>query len=165
MQSPISSPTCPQRQIMSTFKNNLVRVGKFCDHGYKVLFEKHSVTIFTKNNSVLLTDWREKGGARLWRFFLRSEDHQSIPTEWNTVPSALNAHNLTGVGALTLYLHIVPGFPVGKTWLAAIKAGNYSSWPGLLFAHASKYCPLSTETIKGHLAQSCQEVRFTKRKH
>ncbi len=50
---------------------------------------------------------------------------------------ALNAHDLSSVGALIHYLHAAAGFPVKSTWLAAIKAGNYSSWPGLTYANAS----------------------------
>eukprot|EP00956_Cyclotella_meneghiniana_P042677 scaffold249030_cov93-Cyclotella_meneghiniana.AAC.1 len=77
---------------------------------------------------------------------------------------ALNAHDLPSVGALVHYLHATAGFPVKATWLAAIKAGNYSSWPGLTYANASKYCPSSDETIKGHLAQVRQGIRSTKPK-
>ena len=62
------------------------------------------------------------------------------------------------------YLHAAAGFPVKSTWLAAIKAGNYASWPGLTYANASKYCPDSTETLKGHLTQTRQGLRSTKAK-
>jgi hypothetical protein len=78
---------------------------------------------------------------------------------------ALNAHDdLSSVGALIHYLHAAAGFPVKSTWLAAIKVGNYSSWPGLTYANASKYCPDSDETIKGHLTQVRQGLRSTKPK-
>ena len=29
------------------------------------------------------------------------------------------------------YLHVAAGFPVKGTWIAAIKAGNQVTWPGL----------------------------------
>ena len=47
------------------------------------------------------------------------------------------------MGALVRYLHVAAGFSVKSTWLEAIKSGNYSSWPGLTYANASKYCPIS----------------------
>ena len=78
-------------------------------------------------------------------------------------PAAHNAHDLPSVGALVRYLHACAGFPVRSTWLAAIKAGNYSTWPGLTFANAAKYCPV-VKTIRGHMAQSRQGTRSTKPK-
>ena len=92
---------------------------------------------------------------------LRPKDHPGIPTKWTSAPSALNVHNLSSAGALIRYLHVAAGFLAKSTWLAAIKAGNYASWPGLTFAHASKYCSSSTKTIKGHLVQSYQGVQST----
>ena len=68
------------------------------------------------------------------------------------------------MGALVRYLHATTGFPVKSTWLGAIKAGNYSSWPGLTYDNASNYCPLYVESVKGNLTQSRQGVRSTKPK-
>ncbi|KAL7474749.1 hypothetical protein ACHAW6_000707 [Cyclotella cf. meneghiniana] len=69
---------------------------------------------------------------------------------------ALNARDLPWVGTLVHYLHAAAGFPITSTWLAAIKAGNYASWPGLTYANTSKYCPDSTKTKKGQLSQNHQ---------
>ena len=55
------------------------------------------------------------------------------------------------------------GFPVRSTWLKAINNGNFNSWPGLTYNNAAKYCPQSIETMKGHMVQSSQGVRSTKR--
>ena len=72
--------------------------------------------------------------------------------------------DLPSIGALVGFYHACAGFPVKHTWLKAIKAGNYNSLPGLTYANAARYCPDSDETIKGHLAQQCQNVRSTKPK-
>ena len=66
------------------------------------------------------------------------------------------------MGALVLYLHAAKGFPVKSTWLAAIKAGNYASWPGLTYANAYRYCPVSVESLQVHLTQSRQGARKSK---
>jgi hypothetical protein len=29
------------------------------------------------------------------------------------------------------YLHAAAGFPVKESWIDAIKAGNYTTWPGI----------------------------------
>ena len=73
-----------------------------------------------------------------------------------TGPTALNVHDLPSVAALVKYLHACAGFPVHSTWLAAIKAGNFASRPGLTYANAAKYCPIYVEKIRGHMAQSQQ---------
>ena len=39
-----------------------------------------------------------------------------------------------------------------------------SSWLDLTYANASKYCPISVESVKGHLTQSRQGVRSTRPK-
>ena len=59
-------------------------------------------------------------------------------------------------------MHAAAGFPVNSTWLRAIKHGNYNSWPGLTYNNAAKYFSQSVETIKCHMVQSSQVVRYTK---
>ena len=76
------------------------------------------------------------------------------PTAMATGPTALNAHDLPSVEALVKYLHTCAGFLVRSTWLSAIKAGNFASWPGLTYVNASKYCPVSAETIHDYMVQS-----------
>ena len=75
-----------------------------------------------------------------------------------------SAYDLPSVAALIRYFHAAAGYPVRSTWLPAISAGNSSSCPGLKLANATKYCPLSTATIMGHLIQKRQGVRSTKHK-
>ena len=87
-----------------------------------------------------------------------------MPPEWISGPTALNANDRPSVGALVLYLHAATGFPVKSTWLAAIKAGNHASYPGLTYANAYKYCPVSIESLQGYLTQSRQCARSTKPK-
>jgi len=155
-------PDCTAN-IMPTFQHNLLGIGKFCDKDCTVVFDKSAVTVFAQDGSSLLQGWREPDGAKLWRFSLLP-DQVSAPAWALTTPLALNAHDLPSVGALVHYLHAAAGFPVKSTWLAAIKSGNYASWPGLTYANASKHCPNSDETIKGHLTQVRQGIRSTKPK-
>jgi hypothetical protein len=138
-------------------------IGKLCVNDCKVVFHKTAITVFAQDGSMLLKGWREQDGTKLWRFSLNPNNN--VTPVWATqVPAAINAHDLPSVGALVHYLHAAAGFPVKSTWLAAIKAGNYASWPGLTYANASKYCPSSDETIKGHLSQVRQGIRSTKPK-
>ena len=123
---------------MPNFHHNLMGIGPLCDHGCRVVFEQTKVTVFSKDSTELLRGWRETTGSKLWRFSLRPGDHPTPPPDWSKGPTALNTHDLPSVGALVRYLHATAGFLVKSTWLWSIKAGNYSSWPGLTYAKASK---------------------------
>jgi hypothetical protein len=148
-------------KIMPSFQHNLLGIGKLCDNNCKVVFDKAAVTVYAQDGTSLLQGWREPDGAKLWRFSLLP-NHEAPPTWALATPVALNAHDLPSVAALIHYLHAAAGFPVKSTWLAAIKAGNFASWPGLTYTNASKYCPSSDETVKGHLSQVRQGLRSTK---
>ena len=81
-----------------------------------------------------------------------------------TTLKAYSAYDLPSVEAVIHYFHEAAGYPVRSTWLKAISAGNYSSWPGLTLANATKYFPSATATIMGHLLHKIQGVRSTKTK-
>ena len=132
------------------FHHNLMGIGPLCNHNCPIVFENKTVTVFPPENNVLLRGWREKNGAKIWHFALRPKGHIYFPENWSNGPTAMNAHDLPIFGALVRYLHACAGFPVRSTWLAAINSGNYASWPGLMFANAAKYCPVSVESLKVH---------------
>ena len=69
-----------------------------------------------------------------------------------------SAYDLPSVEALVVYFCAAAGYPVRDTWLKAIKAGNYESWPVLTYINATKYCPSVEDTIKGHMVQTRQGV-------
>ena len=136
---------------MPQFHHNVMGIGLLCDHGCCVLFEKKTVTVYSRDDNILLRGWREPCGSRLWRFALRPKEHTALPVACTTGPIAMNAHDLPSVGALVCYLHACAGLPLRSTWLVAIKAGNFDSWPVLTYKNAAKYCPVSVETLKGHM--------------
>ena len=139
-------------------------IGPLCDHGCRVLFEKKTVTVYSQDDDVLLRGWREPRGARLWKFALRPQGHTTLTAARTTGPVDMNAHNLTSVYTLVHYLHACAVSPVRSTWLASTKAGNFDSWPGLTYTNASKYPPVSIETLKGHITQTRQGTRSTEPK-
>jgi len=155
--------------VVEGFHENLVGIGPICDAKYSVLFTEDAVRIISPNGTVVLNGWRETTGHRLWRMsLLPSED--AIRPFSGTHPvmesslAAFSAYDLPSVGALVRYFHAATGFPVRDTWLKAIKAGNFKSWPGLTLENASKYCPSTIETLKGHMVQTRAHVRSTKPK-
>jgi hypothetical protein len=82
---------------------------------------------------------------------------QNVP-----VPIANNVHRLRTKEQLCDYLHRAAGHPVKKTWLAAIKAGEYATWPGLTYELVSNHLYDTEETAMGHLHKRRQNIRSTK---
>jgi len=50
------------------------------------------------------------------------------------------------------------GHPVKKTWLAAIKPGEYATWPGLTYDLVAKHLTNIEETAMGHLHKRIQNI-------
>ena len=102
----------------------------------------------------VLTGWRKNSGPRLWRISLQP-DEEHLPkmpnTAHRTTLEAYSAYDIPSKEALIRYFHVEADYPVRSTWLTFISAGNYSFWPGLTLANATKYFPLATSTIMGHL--------------
>jgi hypothetical protein len=62
---------------------------------------------------------------------------------------------------LVEYLHQTAGHPVEKTWLAAVKAGEYATWPGLTCELEANHLQNTEETAMGHLHKRRQNIRST----
>jgi hypothetical protein len=62
------------------------------------------------------------------------------------------------------WMHVVCRYPVKLTWLKAIKVSNYIGWQMLTQCNVNKYYPETSETSKGHMNQTCKNVRSTKAK-
>jgi hypothetical protein len=78
------------------------------------------------------------------------------------VPVANNVHRLRTKEQLCDYHHRAAGHLVKKTWLAAIKAGEYATWPGLTYELVSNHLYDTEETAMGHLHKRRQDIRSTK---
>ena len=63
---------------------------------------------------------------------------------------------------LVVYLHQATFSPVPSTWIAAIDAGFFSTWPGLTSDLVRKHLPKSLSTAKGHMQKTKMNIRSTK---
>ena len=95
--------------------------------------------------------------------------HDHTPNESPDAPppplptlTANNTYNMPSVKALVRFLYAAAGFSVKSIWLAAIRAGNYATWPGLTYKNAKTYHPTIRETLKSHMTQTRQGVLSTK---
>ena len=143
---------------MPKLHHNLMVIGPLRDHGCHIFFKETAITVISKDNTVLLKGHSKTFSAKLWRFLLHPNN--TVLEQCPTGPVSLNANNLPTVGTLVRYLHAAASSPFKSTWLTAIKAGNYASWPGLSSANAFKNCPVSMETLQGHIKKSRQGDRI-----
>ena len=115
----------------------------------------------------MLTGWREATGSRIWRIDLQPGESNlpSMPNNENMATLiSYSAYDLPSIAALIRYSHAAVGYPFWSTWFKKIGAGNYSLWPGITIANATKYFPYADATIMGNLVQKHQGVRSTKPK-
>ena len=121
-------------------------IGNFCDKDCKVVFTQRTVTIHNKNRKPFLRGWRELVGAKLRCIPLKPDLASISPLPDNnpqqeTTLNAFSAYDLPSVEALVIYFHAAARYPVRSTWLRAIEAGNFASFPGLTLANAMRVCP------------------------
>ena len=152
---------------MPGFRHNLICLGPLCYADCTVKFTRAAVVVRDARGIPVLTGWREHSVPRLWRIVLQPSK-ANLPkmphTAHRTTLEAYSAYDLPSVEALIRYFHAAAGYPVHSTWLTASSAGNYSYWPGLTLANATKYCPSATDTIIGHLVQKRQGFSSTEPK-
>ena len=63
---------------------------------------------------------------------------------------------------LVNYLHACCFSPTKRTFLQAIKNGNFITWPGLTTELVSKHLITPLATAKGHLTQERKNLQSTK---
>ena len=127
---------------MPLFKNTLIDLGTMRDADCKVVFTKGKVIIYDPTNSPILTGWGETEGARLWSIAITPtpEDLPVMAENYDQKTlKAYSAYDLPRVESLVRYFDAEAGFPVRATWLNAIKAGNYRTWPSLTLDNATAY--------------------------
>ncbi len=61
-----------------------------------------------------------------------------------------------------MYFHAAAGFPVNETFLDAVRAGNYATWPGLMTTLIAKHFPDSDKKQKGHMKGQRKGVGSTR---
>jgi hypothetical protein len=154
--------TARQAHIFPDLSNSaLVSIGHFYDNGYEARFTKHSFTI-EQNNDIVLKGTRHPNG--LWN--LNLNDHlPSAPASQQLSHAANNVYELQNKQDIVRYLHQACCSPVPSTWIKAIEAGHFTTWPGLTADLVRKHLPKSIATTKGHLRGQPQGLRSTKAKH
>jgi hypothetical protein len=133
--------------------SSLVSFGKLFENGCNVTFKRESVSVMKNVKCVMLGSRDPRSG--LLRVDLKNSK--------SAIKSACNhAHDTSNKKELINYLHAACFSPLKSTWIAAIKYGNFTSWPGLTERAVEKYLSKSSATVKGRLEQQRMNTRSTK---
>jgi hypothetical protein len=134
--------------------HSLLSVGQLCEEGYKVTFQRDTVTICNSKNSKLLSGPRDVTTG-LWCINLK-QTTKHIPD-----PIANNVYELHNTGALVHYLHKAFFSPTKSAMLQAVKDGHLITWLGLTEYAINKHLKLTPVTAMGHMNQRLQNIRST----
>ena len=131
-----------EMNVVPGVHTTLLSGSKFADAGYKILLDKDGLHIYDGktttikiSNEAVLRGYRCKSSG-LWRIPLKDVVHNEN-TDTLLVqrppPGEAIAHvfELPSTEKTVRYYHAAAGFPTYETWLAAVQAGNYDTWPGL----------------------------------
>jgi hypothetical protein len=72
----------------------------------------------------------------LWTVILGNPSEQEGKQE-----KVNNVYNIPSMKEAICYLHAAAGFPVKETWVEAIRAGNFITWPGITVKTVNQHFP------------------------
>ena len=164
-----SSHTCdihltdmPARQghILPDLVHSLLSVGKFCDDGYQVLFDRNKCAIL-RNHKPILQGHRDPV-SRLWLMPLAPPSNERHPTLEPSQAYGLSASSSSTKSELLQFLHASAFSPVPSTLIHAITKNHFVTWPGLTTKAVRRHLPKSLATAQGHLDRQRRNTRSTK---
>jgi hypothetical protein len=148
----------------------LISVPKMADADYIVVFDKKEARIYDATTTIISASEDPILAAPrcqdtgLWKLDL---DYKVLsckyPDQFITGVNKANAiFNLPNTCQSLLYHHASTGFPPKEIFLAAVRAENYATWPGLTATLILKHFPDSDKTQKGHMKGQWKGVQSTK---
>jgi hypothetical protein len=169
-----------EMNIVPGLHSTLVSIPKIVDKDYIVVFDKKLAKTYDAKTTRITTtaepvlEAPRCTSAGLWLMPLETKTNGG---NQNGNIAGDRASNIEGVTERAnaifellstrqtiLYHHASAGFPIKETFLNAVRAGNYATWPGLTIAALHKYFPDSDVTQKGHMKGQRQGIRSTKQK-
>jgi hypothetical protein len=170
----------PGKYIVSGLHSTLVSVPKIVDKDYIVVFDKNLANTYNPTTTMItattepVLEAPRCTSTGLWLMPLETKTNGS---NQNVNIAGDKASNIQGVTERAnaifklpstrhtiLYHHALAGFPVKETFLNAVWAGNYATWPSLTIAALHKYFPNLDKMQKGHMKGQQQGIRSTKQK-
>ena len=155
--------------------NSLMSARKFADAQHISFLKPTEVIVYDDmgdlqlsiSSTAILRGWRCKHSG-LWRVPLTpvvlNKNTDTMLIDQPNPEHAINStYEMPSSEQLVRFLHACTGYPTKDTWLKAIRAGNYLSWPGLTTRKFNRHYPETDDTPKGHMRQVRQCIRSTKK--
>jgi hypothetical protein len=157
--------------ILPHLNSTLISVPKMADHGYIAVFNKTEARIYDGTTTTItvlgdpIIDAPQCEDTGLWKMEL-DLDYKFLgpnnPKQFTAGANQVNAiFDLPNTRQTLLYFHAAAGFPAKETFRNAVRAGNFSTWPGLTTTLISKHFPDSNKTQKGHMKGQRKGVQLT----
>jgi hypothetical protein len=114
--------------------HSLLFCGQMCDAGYKVLFDAGRAQVTEGNVTVqgrIVMHGQRDHPTGLW----------TVPLDKKTTKNNESIHSIYEISKVydaIQYLHAAAGSPVPSTFIKAIKAGKFTTWPTLTAEHVNK---------------------------
>lgn len=128
---------CPAHLFQKLKHNALISTSQLCDNGFQALFTATHIKILHNSTTILCSTRNKIKG--LWQLQLTAKPPAS-PTD-NTNQSSTNSYNpssdtnslykMSTKTDLVQDLHKCCFSPTTSAWLKAVKAGFFTTWPGL----------------------------------
>jgi hypothetical protein len=161
-----------EMNIVPGLQSTLMSVPKLADANYTTVFKKGKATIYGALTTTIMADQPLILDAPrcklmgLWELPLEPLQTTSSNTRSAvTQPETINViFDLPSARQTLLWYHVAVGFPTKETFSDVVRAGNYSTWPGLTAKIIHRHFPDSDKTIRGHLKGQRQGICSTKQK-
>jgi hypothetical protein len=158
--------------IVPNLHSTLISVPKMADYSYIAVFDKTEARIYD-GTTTTITALGEPiivaprcNDTGLWKMELNLNYEvlgTACPAQFIAGADKANAiFDLPNNRQTLQYLHASTGFPVKETFLAAVRARNYATWPELMTTLIAKHFPDSDEMQKGHMKGQRKGVQSTK---
>ena len=150
-----------EADILPGLKTPLVSINKMSEEGYTTIFHpreegvtvhRHGTISITTTEPPVLQGCKSKG-AKLWMISAVDKTKKE---------RANKVYDLPSISQTVRYLHAAAGFPTEETWIKAIKAGNFNTWPTITPSIVRRHFPESDKTQQGHMKRQQQGVRSTR---
>ena len=146
--------------LFPDLKKCLISLGQLCDAGMTItLISESIVTSDNKSKEKILTGKRDISDG-MWYLDLEAEAATCKKHKANSVCEMNKKDDIIK------YLSTVMWNPIPESWIKAIDAGFFATWPGLTSKLVRKYlCKnRNIETDQGHLRTTRKNTRSTKPK-
>ena len=137
---------------------SLLSLGQFCDNGYEIQLTQTSIHIKNTTDPSLSLTGSRAGPNSMWMINLLPP---TINTTNRTIQQMNNVYEVSKQRDIVQYLHKAAFSPVPSTWITAINAGFFATWPGLTADLVRKHLDKSPATTKGHMKQLRMNIRST----